>query len=640
LGFWAPPQALQAIIKQIVVAPARTERRPHAQRTASHAARRVALFSRIFICYKSELVGRNRIRHLTASIGLGSHVVWIAAALAFAALSACAALSRKPFRCPDEGGVTWTRVTSDHFILETDLDRETAEATSSDLEVMLWTLSELAFRSPNRPKMSVEVVAFKDGNEYDAIDSSTTTGSFSSRGLHDFERRPVALVKGNLRASRQTFQHELTHFLVHYYLPQAPVWLNEGLAEYYETLDIDGDDLQVGQPTSSMRIWLPGNATPDLFWGSRAHYEDAPSPLKLMAMTPTEFYGMDVADTGSGRGTEWLQTRVMFYACAWALVHLFLTDDKYRGEFRNYLVSLSGGEKSDFAWATTLGALDQAKLEADFRTYLQSRVFKGPRVKNMAQRTPPTKVEVLSHNEVHLLWARLRSWTSGPDRDAARMELAHVQERDSGNMELGLLKAWWALSENDMNAAERALTDIAPAHQRDARVLNAKGWVKLAPLMKRKSAKYADYALALHTTANELAPVAKSAAALDLLGRYYAGRGNLDEGIAYEKRAVDADPNCIPCLSAAAKMLNEKGHTREALDVATMALGLLPDGTRSEDLSEQVATYQRAVSAPATAPAPSSSPSASTSAAPPRAAKPARSKPAPVVSPASSGPSR
>ena len=168
-------------------------------------------------------MGRNRIRHLTASIGLGSHVVWIAAALAFAALSACAALSRKPFRCPDEGGVTWTRVTSDHFILETDLDRETAEATSSDLEVMLWTLSELAFRSPNRPKMSVEVVAFKDGNEYDAIDSSTTTGSFSSRGLHDFERRPVALVKGNLRASRQTFQHELTHFLVHYYLPQAPV---------------------------------------------------------------------------------------------------------------------------------------------------------------------------------------------------------------------------------------------------------------------------------------------------------------------------------------------------------------------------------------------------------------------------------
>jgi tetratricopeptide (TPR) repeat protein len=155
--------------------------------------------------------------------------------------------------------------------------------------------------------------------------------------------------------------------------------------------------------------------------------------------------------------------------------------------------------------------------------------------------------------------------------------------------------------------------------------------------MKRQSTKYADYALALHDTATELAPIAESAAELDLLGRYYAGRGNLDEGLAYERRAVSADPNCVPCLSAAAKMLNDKGHVREALEVATHAVGLLPDATRSNLLLEQLATYQRGLAARPDVPAPAVS--ATTSAAPP-AATPPRPKPIPAVPPEASAPSR
>ena len=297
-----------------------------------------------------------------ARIGGGAKL--LIAALSVLALSACAAAARKTFRCPDQGGTTWTRVISDHFVLLTDQDRQAAEATSSELELMLWALSDHAFRSPNRPKMTVEVVAFKDGDEYETIASGMTAGVFIPGGLRDFERRPLALVKGDLRQSRATFQHELTHFLVHYYLPQAPMWLNEGLAQFYETLTLEDGEIKIGMPTTAMNTWSPDDYDPESLLSPRMSIERAPSIAALLAMDPIEFYGETEAESDSGV-IQTLQRAAVHYVCAWNLVHLFLTDEKYRREFGSYLVALSSGEENDFAWDRTLGSLDREKLEAD-----------------------------------------------------------------------------------------------------------------------------------------------------------------------------------------------------------------------------------------------------------------------------------
>ena len=568
-----------------------------------------------------------------ARIGGGAKL--LIAALSVLALSACAAAVRKTFRCPEQGGTAWTRVVSDHFVLLTDQDRQVAEATSSELEMMLWALSDHAFRSPNRPKMTVEVVAFKDGDEYETV-ASGAAGVFIPGGLRDFERRPLALVKGDLRQSRATFQHELTHFLVHYYLPHAPMWLNEGLAQFYETLTLEDGEIKIGLPLTAMNTWTPDDYDPDSLMSPLMSIEQAPSVAALLALDPLEFHGHTDVEPDNGRVIQTLQREVVNYVCAWNLVHLFLTDEKYRRAFGSYLVGLSGGEEHDFAWERTLGSLDREKLEADYQAHLRASRFNIFRAKYSLQRLPPTRVEALSHSEVHLLWARLRPWNDRTAREAAQQELRHVAEREPDNMELGLLKAWSALAEHQPGEAERAIAAISPEHRNDARVLNATGWVKLAPLIKRKSTKYSDYALALHGTVTKLAPIARSAAELDLLARYHAGRGNLDEGIAYEKRAVQADPNCIPCFSAAAQMMNDKGLVREALQVATTALGLLPKGERSDILLEQVATFRRGLAAPPKPPAPA----ASTSASPPLASAPQRTKPPRTAAPAGSARSR
>ncbi len=45
--------------------------------------------------------------------------------------------------------------------------------------------------------------------------------------------------------------HELTHRFVHFYLPGAPRWLNEGLAKYYSTMVIEDGKVEQDFATPS-----------------------------------------------------------------------------------------------------------------------------------------------------------------------------------------------------------------------------------------------------------------------------------------------------------------------------------------------------------------------------------------------------
>src|SRR5262245_15146165 len=77
------------------------------------------------------------------------------------ALTACNALSRKPFTSPANGGPAWTEVKSDHFVISTDLDASAARRISADLEATFSALADLGFASADKPKMKVHVVYFR-----------------------------------------------------------------------------------------------------------------------------------------------------------------------------------------------------------------------------------------------------------------------------------------------------------------------------------------------------------------------------------------------------------------------------------------------------------------------------------------------
>jgi hypothetical protein len=70
-------------------------------------------------------------------------------------------------------------------------------------------------------------------------------------------------------------------------------------------------------------------------------------------------------------------------------------------------------------------------------------------------------------------------------------------------------------------------------------------------------------------------------------------QGKADEALAYEKRAVAVDPNCLQCLAEAAGILYAKGLVPEALETATLALGLAPEGAHVQSVVQLVEKCRR-----------------------------------------------
>ena len=106
-----------------------------------------------------------------------------------------------------------------------------------------------------------------------------------------------------------TLLHEYTHLLVNNYFNAAPLWLKEGLAEFYSTARLSGDrrKLTLGEPPT-MRV--------------RALRDTSFIPFNTL-------FGVDQASPYYSEPGK----RSLFYAESWALVH--------------YLIAVRGGEQRD-----------------------------------------------------------------------------------------------------------------------------------------------------------------------------------------------------------------------------------------------------------------------------------------------------
>ena len=142
--------------------------------------------------------------------------------------------------------------------------------------------------------------------------------------------------------------HEYTHFLVNRSSPRLPMWLNEGLAEFYSTFNGSEQDSRmiVGRPIPAHRMLLRevGGLIPlKKFLDSTALPELLRDP----------------------RSTQ------RFYAQSWALTHYLLLGDAriHQPKLRAFLAAMQTGESSDRAFAKAFGDNVDA-LHAGFQSYL------------------------------------------------------------------------------------------------------------------------------------------------------------------------------------------------------------------------------------------------------------------------------
>ncbi len=146
----------------------------------------------------------------------------------------------------------------------------------------------------------------------------------------------------------QVIFHEYVHFLVNNNLTRVPLWLNEGLAEYYSTFKASDNNQKI-------RLGLP------VEWHLRILQDRGLLPLKTL---------LEV-DTRSPHYSESSKAGI-FYAESWAFVHYLMLENNMarRPQLMLFLSRLNTGIPLETNFRQSFQA-DYAKIEAELNAYIK-----------------------------------------------------------------------------------------------------------------------------------------------------------------------------------------------------------------------------------------------------------------------------
>lgn len=160
-------------------------------------------------------------------------------------------------------------------------------------------------------------------------------GMQGSAGMYDPNTKRLMAVTGR-RATPQTWatiQHEGFHQFAHNVIGgEIPIWVNEGLAEYFGEAIFTGDDYVSGviPPQRLARL-------------KAAIRSDALRPLSEMLALTHAAWNVEMS--------------LANYDQAWSMVHFLAhaENERYQGAFAKYMKDISRGMKSEHAWRNNFG---------------------------------------------------------------------------------------------------------------------------------------------------------------------------------------------------------------------------------------------------------------------------------------------
>jgi tetratricopeptide (TPR) repeat protein len=484
----------------------------------------------------------------------------------------CAAI-KPPLTSPAEGGFAWTEITSRHFVLRTDLDPGEARQAILEFESIYNAFTDVAFPTDESRTARIDAVVFRREKDYRVLAPKGSDAFFNPSLANDVEPVPTAVMFGQLlEGTRVTFQHELTHHFMRQSFSSVPVWLNEGMAEFYSTLRVDGGKIYIGSPVPTRGFtrasrWLSvPNGT---FRRQLMPFEKVPSVSRLTEADREAFYVARSSPNPTPTNDE-LRAQTTFYGGAWALVHLLMTGpDAYRARFASYIDKLGHAQSAVGAFRDTVGEVDEARFEQDYRDHMILPIV-PILVKRYTPRPPepPEQERVMADAEVHLLYARLASWRAGSSA-RARTQLDAALASDPASPEVHHLRGLFFLVERQLDDADRELAAALGARGDDPRYL-------LANLMLAR-ARAPQKPGEVRALTDRLARVAHTATELDAVARAEASLREADAGLPFAERAIKAGPACWRCVDTYALLLLEKNRLDDAIAAESRAVDLLPE---------------------------------------------------------------
>jgi tetratricopeptide (TPR) repeat protein len=242
----------------------------------------------------------------------------------------------------------WVEVSSPHFRILTDVGRSEGVALASQFEKMRETFSAL-LRAHPADVAPMLVVAVRNGKEFREIEPAAYLGKgkldlagyFVWRGPRTYI---LLRLDGDGPHPYATVYHEYTHYLLRDDYSWMPLWLNEGLAEFYQNTDIHSGEVDLGQPDLNDLMYL------------RTH-SLIPIATLVQITASSPYYHEE-------------QKGTIFYAESWALVHYLIVTDRQHGTQRlgTYERDLQARQDSLTAARNAFGSLHQ--MDRSLQEYL------------------------------------------------------------------------------------------------------------------------------------------------------------------------------------------------------------------------------------------------------------------------------
>lgn len=307
----------------------------------------------------------------------------------------------------------WLQVHTPHFYVVTDAGEKQARNVADQFERMRAVFHD-AF-----PNIAIDefgpitVLALRNEKEFRTILPPDYLAKGSMKLAGYFQRVPeknYILVRLDARDEDHPFEvvyHEYTHLLTSKGADWMPIWLNEGLAQFYETAEIEGKDVLLGKAGYGTVEYLRENRL-------------IPLPTLFAVNHDSPYYHQE-------------NKASIFYAESWALTHMLFIDDfkTKANRLRTYMELLSN--HVDPAQAATQAFGDLSQLQKQLQSYVGQGSFQYFRhAAEINTKDLEYKIDPLPAPQADALRADILAYNQRADD--ARALLQQVLQEDPNNV--------------------------------------------------------------------------------------------------------------------------------------------------------------------------------------------------------------
>ena len=468
----------------------------------------------------------------------------------------------------------WLQVQSPHFLVVSNVSAHDARAVSGQLERMRAVFQQAFPQIQVDPPTPILVLALRSRKDFRTIEPTAYLGKGKLNLAGYFQRSPernFILMRLDVEDDAHPYgviYHEYTHLLTFKDSDVIPLWLAEGLAEFYQTTEIDGNQVALGKPD-------PGNLY--LLQTSRM------MPLATLFAVGHDSPYYHEQDKGS-----------IFYAEAWALTHFLMMRDRSQHTqlLANYVTLLQQHVDPVTAASRALGDLN--KLQKALAQYVESLSFPyihfklATSIREAAYPVAPVapaqadavRADFMAHNE----------------RYAEAEALAHtVLQADPHDLEALETLGYAADRQGQLEAARQWYGQAAALGSQDFLAQYSFGAMTLQSRIGNLDAATDARIEASLRAAMRLNPA--FAPAYDRLAVLYAQEHvHLNQADRLELQATALEPATINYRIDTAGILTEMGRIADALAVLQQALPLASSPAEKLDCENRIQETERYLS--------------------------------------------